>query len=128
MTEQTTPRETRGIGAEERIAPEGAASAAGPVTLINSFQVPPERDADFRALWGRTSQYFIARPGFVSLRLHRAVNDDAPYRWVNVAVWESEAHFRASHATEEFRRLVTAPGWSDFPSQPTLFEVDTQIG
>jgi heme-degrading monooxygenase HmoA len=124
MTEQTAPRE---IGADERIAPPGAAPATGSVTLINSFRVDPGRDEQFRALWERTSRYFIARPGFVSLRLHRAVSDDAPYRWVNVAVWESEADFRAAHGTEEFRALVTAPGWSDFPSLPALFEVDTEV-
>jgi heme-degrading monooxygenase HmoA len=124
MTEQTTARE---IGAEERIAPEGAARATGSVTLINSFQVAPGRDEQFRALWGETSRYFIARPGFVSLRLHRAVSDDATYRWVNVAVWEDESAFRAAHGTEEFRALVTAPGWSEFPSLPALFEVDTEV-
>jgi heme-degrading monooxygenase HmoA len=124
MTEQTTSRE---IGAEERIAPEGVTRATGSVTLINSFQVAPGRDAEFRALWGETSRYFIARPGFVSLRLHRAVNDDAPYRWVNVAVWENEGAFRAAHATDDFRRLVTASGWSEFPSVPALFEVDTEV-
>jgi heme-degrading monooxygenase HmoA len=124
MTERTTSRE---IGAEERIAPEGATRATGSVTLINSFQVAPGRDAEFRALWGETSRYFIARPGFVSLRLHRAVNDDAPYRWVNVAVWENEGAFRAAHATDDFRRLVTASGWSEFPSVPALFEVDTEV-
>jgi heme-degrading monooxygenase HmoA len=124
MTERTTQQ----IEPEQRIAPKGAAPATGPVTLINSFQVDPSRDTEFRALWEETSRYFIARPGFVSLRLHRAVNDEAPYRWVNVAVWEREADFRAAHSTDEFRRLVTVPGWSEFHSMPTLFEVDTEIG
>jgi heme-degrading monooxygenase HmoA len=124
MTEHTTHE----ISAEDRIAPAGAAEAAGPVTLINSFQVAPERDEAFRALWGVTSTYFTARPGFVSLRLHRAVSDEAAYRWVNVAVWESEAAFRAAHGTEEFRALVTVPGWAEFPSRPTLFQVDAAVG
>jgi heme-degrading monooxygenase HmoA len=119
---------TTEITAEDRTAPAGAAEAAGPVTLINSFHVAPDRDQAFRELWGITSTYFIARPGFVSLRLHRAVNDDTAYRWVNVAVWESEAAFRAAHGTAEFRALVTAPGWAEFPSLPALFEVDTAIG
>jgi heme-degrading monooxygenase HmoA len=125
MTKQTTSREA---AAAQRIAPEGPAPATGPVTLINSFQVAPGRDQAFRALWGETSRYFIARSGFVSLRLHRAVNDDAPYRWVNVAVWDSETAFRAAHGTQQFRTLVTAPGWAEFPSVPALFEVDTEVG
>jgi heme-degrading monooxygenase HmoA len=129
MSQQTDQQTDQpAITAEDRTAPEGRHEAAGSVTLINSFQVAPERDEAFRALWGETSRYFIARPGFVSLRLHRAVADDAPYRWVNVAVWESEAAFRAAHGTDEFRRLVTVPGWAEFPSVPALFEVDTEIG
>jgi heme-degrading monooxygenase HmoA len=115
------------ISAEERTAAAGA-QTSGPVTLINSFQVAPERDDEFHALWERTSRYFIRQPGFVSLRLHRAVSDDAPYRWVNVAVWDSEADFRAAHATDEFRSVVTAPGWEEFPSTPALFEVVTTRG
>lgn len=115
------------IAAEERVAPAGDRVAGGPVTLMNRFAVRPERDEAFHALWSATSKYFMAQPGFVSLRLHRAVSADAEYRWVNVANWESEADFRAAHATEEFRRVVTQPGWDEFPSSPMLFEVVTAV-
>lgn len=116
------------ISADQRIAPTGTRTVDGPVTLMNRFAVRPERDDAFHALWTATSQYFRTQPGFVSLRLHRAVSDDAEFRWVNVANWESEAHFRAAHATDEFRRVVTQPGWEEFPSSPTLFEVVTAVG
>jgi heme-degrading monooxygenase HmoA len=115
------------IDADARTAPAGAPTS-GPVTLINSFQVPVARDEEFHALWERTSRYFTRQPGFRSLRLHRAVDDGAVYRWVNVARWDSEADFRAAHATEEFRRVVTAPGWEEFPSLPALFEEVTVVG
>jgi heme-degrading monooxygenase HmoA len=113
---------------EDRTAPAGGHEAGGNVTLINSFVVDPGRDEDFHAAWYETSRYFIAQPGFVSLRLHRAVNDDAPHRWVNVAVWESEAAFRAAHMTQEFRRLVSQDKWQAYPSTPVLFEVVTAEG
>jgi heme-degrading monooxygenase HmoA len=115
------------IDAEARTASPGAPTS-GPVTLINSFQVPVGRDQDFHLLWEHTSRYFTGRPGFRSLRLHRAVSDDATYRWVNVARWDSEADFRAAHATEAFRRVVTAPGWEEFPSSPVLYEEVTVVG
>ena len=95
----------------------------GPVTLINSFVVDPRRDEAFEALWTQTSVYFRAQPGFVGLRLHRGVSPDATYRYVNVAVWESAAQFAAAHATEEFQQVVGQPGWREFPSSPTLYEV-----
>src|SRR5690242_4984662 len=79
---------------------------AGRVTLINCFAVPDGRDEAFQRLWTETSTYLRAQPGFVSLQLHRAVSADARFRWVNVAVWDSEEHFRRSHVSEGFRRLV----------------------
>ncbi|MFD3400055.1 antibiotic biosynthesis monooxygenase family protein [Kribbella sp. NPDC058693] len=116
------------ISAEQRIAPTGDHLVDGPVTLMNRFSVRPERDEAFQALWTETSKYFMAQPGFVSLRLHRAISSDAEYRWVNVANWQSEADFRAAHGTDEFRRVVTRPEWAEFPSAPLLFEVVTAAG
>jgi len=116
------------ITAEGRTASVTTGRPTGSVTLINSFVVAQERDEAFRAMWDRTSRYFIAQPGFVSLRLHRAVSAEAPYRWVNVATWETEADYRAAHSGEEFTTLVTDPAWHEFPSQPALFEVVTVVG
>jgi len=113
---------------EERTAPSPDVPTGGPVTLINSFTVSPERDEAFLALWTATSHYFRAQPGFISLRLHRAVNADAGYRWINVANWASETDFRAAHGTAEFRKVVTQPGWEEFPSRPALYEVATTVG
>jgi heme-degrading monooxygenase HmoA len=116
------------ISHEDRIAGTSGQGVTGPVTLMNSFAVPAGRDDAFRALWDKTSKYFIAQPGFVSLRLHRAVSDDATYRWVNVATWQSEGAYRAAHSTEGFRRVVTQEGWQEFPSVPALYEVVTAVG
>src|SRR6185437_9304444 len=116
------------IAAQDRVAPASDHVLTGPVTLMNSFTVRPDRDEAFHELWARTAKYFTAQPGFVSLRLHRAVSADAQYRWVNVANWESEAHFRAAHGTDEFRRVVTQPGWEELPSSPMLYQVMTETG
>ena len=116
------------IAAQDRVAPASDHILTGPVTLMNSFAVSPDQDEAFRELWTKTARYFTARPGFISLRLHRAVSADAPYRWVNVANWESEADFRAAHGTDEFRRVVTQPGWEEFPSSPMLYQVVTEVG
>lgn len=114
--------------AEDRTAPAGDQPVRGRVTLMNGFEVAPDRDEAFHAVWYETSRYFIKRPGFVSLRLHRALAPGAPLRWVNVAVWESEKDFRAAHSTDEFRRLVSQDKWQEFPSSPHLFEVVTAEG
>ncbi|WP_347350522.1 antibiotic biosynthesis monooxygenase family protein [Intrasporangium sp.] len=115
------------LSPEDRTAAANAAEVDGPVTLINGFVVDESRDEAFTALWRRTSEYFVRQPGFVSLRLHRALSPGAQFRWVNVAGWESERAYRAAHSTDEFRRVVTAAGWQAFPSVPTLYEVDTEV-
>jgi heme-degrading monooxygenase HmoA len=116
------------ISADAREAAKNTDVLAGPVTLMNRFVVAADRDSTFHDLWTRTSQYFVGQPGFVSLRLHRAVSPGAEHRWVNVANWATEADYRAAHSTEEFRRIVTLDGWQEFPSSPTLYEVVTAVG
>jgi heme-degrading monooxygenase HmoA len=115
------------IEPDRRTAPLPKSDPDGGVTLINKFVVPPGRDAAFRELWGETSRYFRAQPGFLSLRLHRAVSPDAQYRYVNVARWASLAEFQAAHATDEFRNAVRQPGWAEFPSNPTLYEAVVEV-
>lgn len=119
---------TASITPEGRTAVEAESGADQPVTLINSFVVPEGRDEAFIQLWTETSQYFRRQPGFVSLRLHRAVTPGTQYRYVNVARWASDAAYRAPHGTEEFRRLVTQEGWAEFPSSPVLYEVVLAVG
>ena len=106
-------------------APDGAAQ---PVTLMNHFEVPEGRDDAFIQLWTDTSMYFREQPGFLSLRLHRAVTPGTKARYVNVARWASDADYRAPHGTEEFRRLVGQEAWKEFPSTPLLFEVVLAVG
>ena len=111
-----------------RVAAPTANDATGTVVLVNRFTVPPEGDEAFRALWDRTSAYFRSHPGFVALRLVRAVDPTAAERWVNIATWASEADYRAAHATAEFRGLVAQEAWRAFPSSPGLYELVVSAG
>jgi len=120
MTPSTTP--------EGRTAVQAKDGAGQPVTLINSFVVPEGRDEDFFKLWMETSEYFRAQPGFLSLRLHKAVTPGAQYRYVNVARWASDAEYRAPHTTDHFRQLIGQEAWLEFPSSPTLYEVVLAVG
>ena len=92
------------------------------VVFINLFEVPAGRDEAFLARWQQVNDYMRARPGYQAHRLHRAFGDDARYRYVNVATWESAEAWRSAH-DETFRGLVAQPEWREFPSTPALFEV-----
>jgi hypothetical protein len=47
---------------------------------------------------------------------------EAPYRFVNYVEWETADLWRDAH-DEEFRRLVSDPGWQAFPTTPALYEI-----
>ena len=68
-------------GCDSRTRP--GRSAVAKRDLLVSVRLPDGRDEVFRELWAETSRYVRAQPGFVSLRLHRAMTHDARYRFVN---------------------------------------------
>ena len=46
------------------------------------------------------------QPGFISTQLHRALGDGPAY--LNYAVWEPTAHFRAAFSHPQFRASLAA--------------------
>jgi heme-degrading monooxygenase HmoA len=72
----------------------------GAVVLVNTFVVPPE-DADrFLAAWSADAAIMKRQPGFISTQLHRGIAGSGAF--LNYAVWESVADFRAAFANPEF--------------------------
>lgn len=92
------------------------------VTLINPFKVPPFQEESFLDFWGSVAAYMRLQPGFLSTRLHKAAWEEAHFRFINVAIWESEEHFQAAIDKAEFKEL-TAPYRDVFPHYPSLYEV-----
>jgi heme-degrading monooxygenase HmoA len=92
------------------------------VTFVNLFEVPSDRDEAFLDLWTEINSHMRGQPGYVGHKLHRAMLGNARYRFVNVAIWESEQAWKAAH-DERFRALVTQPAWKEFPPSPALYEV-----
>ncbi|HEY1241928.1 MAG TPA: antibiotic biosynthesis monooxygenase family protein [Bryobacteraceae bacterium] len=94
-----------------------------PITLINSFEVPAGREREFFELWKKVNSYMRQKPGYLSHKLHRSMEPDAAFRFVNVAQWASLEDFQAAHDAG-FRNLVTEAAWSGFPApHPALYEV-----
>jgi len=90
----------------------------GPVVLVNTFVVPPE-DADrLLAVWAADAAIVKRQPGFISTQLHRGIAGSGTF--LNYAVWETVAHFRAAFTNPEFRaRLAEYP--ESMTASPHLF-------
>jgi heme oxygenase (mycobilin-producing) len=89
-----------------------------PVVLINAFEVPSTADESFLAGWERAHDFLLSQPGYRSSQLHKSVELGADFRYVNIAVWDSEDAFRAATSRPEFHELST-----EYPFHSSVYEV-----
>lgn len=69
-----------------------------PVTLLNAFIVPEDKEEEFLENWRNTTQVFAKAPGFIETHLHRNTGVGNPaFRFINIATWESAEAWRATH-------------------------------
>jgi heme-degrading monooxygenase HmoA len=87
------------------------------VLFVNCMRFAPEQhDAAFMA-WEQVNRYMVRKPGYRWHRLHRRLDDHAPFGLINVVEWESPQAWRAAHDAG-FRALTE--GELPFTAHPTL--------
>jgi heme-degrading monooxygenase HmoA len=92
---------------------------ASPVVLVNVFTLDKADEEAFLKAWQDDAVFMKRQPGFISTQLHRAIGESPTY--LNYAVWESNAGFRAAFAHPEFRAKLSAYPSSAIAS-PHLFQ------
>ena len=92
---------------------------AAPVVLVNVFTLDAADEPAFLETWRDDADFMKRQPGFISAQLHRAIGDSPTY--LNYAVWETNADFRAAFSHPEFRaKLSTYP--ASAVASPHLFQ------
>jgi heme-degrading monooxygenase HmoA len=95
------------------------AVAAAPVMLVNVFTLDKADEQAFLQAWRDDAGFMKRQPGFISTQLHRAIGESPTY--LNYAVWESVADFRAAFTHPEFiAKFTTYP--SSAVASPHLFQ------
>ena len=61
-----------------------------PVTLINVFTVPEDREEEFVKWWKSVKETITKQEGFISGKFHKAIKSDSRYNYINVALWKDE--------------------------------------
>jgi len=92
---------------------------ATPVILVNVFTMDQADEQAFLEVWQDDAAFMKRQPGFISTQLHRAIGENPTY--LNYAVWETNAHFRAAFSHSEFKASLAAYPSSTVAS-PHLFE------
>jgi heme-degrading monooxygenase HmoA len=92
---------------------------ASPVVLVNVFTLDKADEPAFLKVWQNDADFMKRQQGFISTQLHRAIGESPTY--LNYAVWETNAHFRAAFMHPEFRAKLSAYPSSSVAS-PHLFQ------
>lgn len=75
-----------------------------PVVLVNIFEVAPEDISALLAAWEMDANWMKQQPGYISTQLHQGIAGSSVF--MNYAVWESVAHFRAAFSHPEFKKAL----------------------
>ena len=92
------------------------------VIVINPFEVPRGKEEQALETWDRFADYFRRQPGYVSAKLHRAIDPDARFHLVTIAEWESPDHFMVALNNPELQKIAEA-ATDHSPNYPGLYEV-----
>ncbi len=88
--------------------------------LINVFEVPDGRDEEFLAGWEEARRFMAKQRGYVSTALHRSLDPQARFRYINVAVWATPQDFQAALNHPTFVALRDATPFAHYPSVYTV--------
>jgi heme-degrading monooxygenase HmoA len=90
-----------------------------PVILVNVFTVAEGDIPDLLKAWEADANWMKIQPGYISTQLHRGIAGSTVF--LNYALWESVAHFRAAFGHPDFKSALEHYPASAVAS-PHLFE------
>lgn len=93
---------------------------AGPVVLINVFEVPAREADEFIRAWEKTRDYLKQYPGHLDTALHQAITDSAEFQFVNIAHWRSAEEFNEAIASAGFQEAAADLRWTFHPALYTI--------
>jgi heme oxygenase (mycobilin-producing) len=97
-----------------------------PVILINSFVVHQGKEEEFIKRWKETAQVMKEQPGFIDTKLHRSLDPNAKFQFINVAHWESAEAWQAATSTIFSKAQAVAEQLELFEHYPALYQIEVE--
>ena len=92
------------------------------VIVINPFEVPKGKEEQALAMWEKFAEYFCRQPGYVSTKLHRAINPDARFHLLSISEWVSAEQFAVALSNPKVKAIAEG-AMEDLRYYPGLYEV-----
>lgn len=97
---------------------------ATPVVLINLFSVPQDKEEEFAKMWTEALELIKNEPGFINANLHRSLDPNARFQFVNVAHWKTQEAWQVAFNKLQIQELTKQV---PFEQIPALYEVTTHF-
>ncbi|BAZ25988.1 Heme-degrading monooxygenase HmoB [Kalymmatonema gypsitolerans NIES-4073] len=95
-----------------------------PVVLINTFSIPKGTEEDFVKMWTEALEFIKNEPGFIDAKLHRSLDSDARFQFINVAHWESQEAWKAAFSKLALQEEIVKQ--LPFEQNPALYRVEVE--
>lgn len=92
------------------------------ITVINPFEVPQGREEEALSMWDVFAAYFRKQPGYISTTLHKAIDPEAKFHFINIAEWETVEAFQAALSNPELMEIAQDLP-QDIPHYPGIYEI-----
>lgn len=87
-----------------------------PITVINVFAVADEHTEHFQQMWIQSLDILRTATGFIDSHLHTSLDSEVRFRFINVAHWDTEAHWRFAVAQDELLALIATVPYEQNPA------------
>lgn len=94
------------------------------VILINAFHVAPGQEDAALAAWRKARDFLQTQPGYLDTRLHKNLDREGEFLFVNIARWQSAEDFHA--ATARMREALPDNRVPGVRAHPGLFQWMTE--
>jgi heme-degrading monooxygenase HmoA len=92
-----------------------------PVVAINVYSVPKGKEEEFLMWWYEMKEGLIDVSGLISCRLHRSLDADAEFQFVNVVEWQNSLYSQAYENSISLMKAKLAQ--SGVEVRPAMFAV-----
>jgi heme-degrading monooxygenase HmoA len=95
-----------------------------PIVLINVFSVEQGKEEEFAKMWTEALALIKNEPGFIDTNLHRSLDPNARFQFINVAHWETQEAWQAAFDKLQLQELTQQ---ISFEQIPALYEVAVHL-
>ena len=91
-----------------------------PVVLINMFSVEQGKEEEFAKMWAEALEFIKNEPGFIDANLHRSLDPNVQFQFVNVAHWKNQEAWQAAFDKLQLQELTKQVPFEQIPALYTV--------